>query len=191
MFKPFLITALLALTSTVSVGSMQRGRSKWLGSNVKAFFFFLLCLFSTATFAQSSVSLTATPNPYELSVGDTVTLTATVSGNNPTGTVTFYMAEFYGVEPTILGTAPLNGGVATLSKVFTTAGAKNITAVYSGDASNGSATSPSVRLSVWKRSTLTNLTVSPTAVQAGQPLTVTATVTGDSGIGLLTISGSA
>ena len=63
-----------------------------------------------------------------------VTLTASVTGYTPTGTVTFMDGT------TTLGTANLTNGAATLSYTFT-AGAHPLTASYSGDANNNASVS--------------------------------------------------
>ncbi len=89
------------------------------------------------TAAPSSTSLTAAPNPGDLS--QPVILTATViaqsssaqTSNVPVGTgnVTFYDGA------NSLGTAPLSaGGTASLTASFSVLGAHNLTAVYGGDA---------------------------------------------------------
>ena len=86
--------------------------------------------------ATPSIAITSiSPNP--VCSGSTVSLTATVSGgNSPSGTVQF----FSGV--TSLGTQPLLSGTATLTGVSLPAGMyANITAQYSGDNYNNSATS--------------------------------------------------
>lgn len=70
-------------------------------------------------------TLTVAPNPSI--VGQTVTLTANVSPNTATGTVSF----FDGV--TLIGTTSLLNGIATLEVNNFTAGNHTITAVYAGD----------------------------------------------------------
>jgi RHS repeat-associated protein len=149
--------------------------AKWFVSGSRAFLFFLFCLTTGSAFSQSSVVLSITPSdPY---VGDTVKLTATVGGSSPTGTVTFKN----GTET--LGESALSGSVASINTVFTSYGSKSITVVYNGDANNNPVTSPAKSLSVWKKPTTTTITVNPTTIQAGQPVTVTATVTGNNPTG--------
>ncbi|MEO8305098.1 MAG: Ig-like domain-containing protein [Betaproteobacteria bacterium] len=72
-------------------------------------------------------------------VGQTVTLTATVTGTTPTGTVQFLDGA------TNLG-APvaLAGGIAALSTSVLGTGTHVITAVYGGDADDATSTSPPV-----------------------------------------------
>jgi hypothetical protein len=91
---------------------------------------------TSAAKLDTTTALTSTPNPSAF--GQTVTFTATVTGQGgtPSGTVTFSEGA------TALGTIPLSNGVATLTKNDLTGGAHTITATYSGDATfNGSATS--------------------------------------------------
>src|SRR6185437_12465857 len=82
----------------------------------------------------TTTTVVSSPNPS--TVGQTVTFTATVNGNNPTGTVQFRDG---GID---LG-APvaMSGGVATLTTSSFAAGTHPITAAYSGDAGNLASTS--------------------------------------------------
>ena len=82
------------------------------------------------------VDTTTTLNvPATAKTGAAVDLTATVSPAEATGTVEFKDGA------TVLGTAPVTGGTATLNHTFTADGAHSITAVYSG--AEGFATSTS------------------------------------------------
>ncbi len=71
-----------------------------------------------------------------------MTLTATVSPSAATGQITFYNGT------TVLGTALLSSGSATLMQSFPTAGAQTLSAVYSGDPTYVSSTSTNVTLTV-------------------------------------------
>ena len=79
----------------------------------------------------TSTTTTLTAAPSAVSLSDTVTLTATVTGNNgaPGGLVTFL------THSVSLGTAPLAGGTATLSvpAINLAAGNLTLTAQYAGD----------------------------------------------------------
>jgi hypothetical protein len=75
--------------------------------------------------SSNSVSLTANANP--AIVNTSVTLTATVVGNVPSGTVTF---TDNGAN---IGNASVVNGQATLSHTFTATGAHAIVASYGGD----------------------------------------------------------
>ncbi len=78
-----------------------------------------------AALTSGSVSLVSSLNPATL--GQAVTLTATVTPSTATGKVTFYD----GVVP--LGTSPLTGGHATLTTKLLPSGTNAVKAVYQGD----------------------------------------------------------
>ena len=83
-------------------------------------------------------SLTVSASSTTIAPGQSVTLTATVAGSSPTGTVQF---QINGVN---LGApVPLVNGVATLTTSQLTAlGNAAITAIYSGDPSNAASGTP-------------------------------------------------
>ena len=83
---------------------------------------------SDRSYGPSTTALVASPSPAPL--GSTVNLTATVTGTNPSGTVTFKDGT------TTLGSATLASGSATLSTPFTSLGSHSLTAVYAGDTNN-------------------------------------------------------
>ncbi len=83
--------------------------------------------------AQTSVTLSASPNPAKLGVP--VVLTATVTPSAATGHITFYD----GVN--MLGSKPISSGTATLPEVLLPAGNRKLQAYYGGDASHASARS--------------------------------------------------
>jgi hypothetical protein len=89
--------------------------------------------------AATTAVLSSSPSPSI--AGQTVTLTATVTGQyggRPTGTVNFMNGA------NILGTAIPIGGQATLARVFLQPGVKPLSAIYSGDANySGSSSSES------------------------------------------------
>jgi len=98
------------------------------------------------TAAITSLLLAATPNPVQ--VGQTVTLTATVTSpsGTPGGSVTFSNAQG------TLGTAGLNGaGQATLTTSFAAPGSQAITASFAGNAQFAPSTSAASLLSVIPR----------------------------------------
>ncbi|BFO60919.1 hypothetical protein AVXHC21_28140 [Acidovorax sacchari] len=100
----------------------------------------------------------------------TVTLAARVAGLRPGGTVTFYNND----APIGGGTATVVDGVATLS-VTLPSGSTRITARYSGDASNGAATSDALALGLRSASTVTVTAPSPVNASYGSPVTLSAT----------------
>lgn len=83
----------------------------------------------------STIKLTSSLNPSVVQQSVTFTATVTSAGPTLTGTVKFYNGT------SLLGTATLSGGVATLSFTFPLAGTYPITAVYSGDTSHQTVTS--------------------------------------------------
>lgn len=106
--------------------------------------------------------------------GDEVTFTATVTGETPTGTVTFKDGA------TTIGSSSLVGGVATLATATLTAGTHSITAVYGGDAENATSTSPALSQEVLPAITIT--TTSPLADgQVDVPYSLTFAAEGGSG----------
>jgi len=89
----------------------------------------------TVTPAASATTLSA--SALTTGTGMSVTFTATVSGSGavPTGTVTFLSGS------TSIGKGALDGGVATLTTSFATAGTVTVQASYSGDANFTASTS--------------------------------------------------
>ncbi len=122
---------------------------------------------------NSTTALTATPNP--ASVGQSVTLKATVTGSDstPSGSVS------YDVGSIVLTTANLNGsGVAsfTASTNGEAAGTYPVTASYGGNTSYNSSNSSTVNVTLNKAPTATTLSSSTTTVTPPADVTLTATV---------------
>jgi RHS repeat-associated protein len=93
--------------------------------------------------------LAATPTTTALSsssgtapVGQSITLTATVTGASPTGTVTFKD----GATP--VGSSTLSGGVATLATSSLALGSHTLSAEYAGDTNNDPSTSTVVTVAI-------------------------------------------
>jgi hypothetical protein len=133
---------------------------------------------SSPTPSATSVSLASAPNPS--STGQSVTLTATVSSVStappPTGKVDFLDGT------TLLGSAPVSGGVATLTTAFTAAGSHSLTAKYSGDANNLPSSSAIDTQVVNASSSPTDtlkLSVSNTTAVYGQRIVLFTQVTGN------------
>ena len=121
--------------------------------------------------ANSTTTLTASPDSYSLT--DTITLTATVSGAGalPTGTVKFIGNDV------VLGTANLVAAdkvsTATISVGGNTVAPGNgkISATYSGDGNfSASAGTASVALKLPSNGSLVLLTVNPSPVRAAGPI---------------------
>lgn len=129
------------------------------------------CVAVTSTIGPSSTALTSAPNPSTF--GQTVTLTATVTGSapTPTGLVTFLDGG------TPLMTVALNAsGVATFSTSTFSVGIHNLTAVYAGDALHSGSMSPTFSQTVLRAPTLTALMSSVNPSAPGQSVTFTAVV---------------
>jgi len=125
-----------------------------------------------AVASTTTTSLASSVNPSTLGQG--ITLTATVTGNSPSGTVTFKDGA------TTLGTGTVTGGVATLSTSVLAVGTHGVTAVYGGDAANLTSTSGALSQIVNKMTTATSLSSSLNPSTFGQGVTLTATVSGGS-----------
>src|SRR6266550_3851235 len=121
----------------------------------------------------SATTLISSLNPSAL--GQAVTFTAMVKpaagSGTPTGTVTFNDGA------TLLGPGTLSGGTATLTTSGLGAGMHSITAVYGGDASFASSTSPVLMQTVNKAASSTSVVSSNSASNRGAAVTFTATVT--------------
>lgn len=128
--------------------------------------------------AQTATSTTLAASPSPATYGQSVALTATVSGSSPSGAVTFMDGS------NALGTATLNAGVASLSTSSLAVGSHTLTAVYGGDASNAGSTSSGVSLTVGKaNATISRPVSSANPSTYGTPVTFTVTVTGQSPTG--------
>jgi hypothetical protein len=123
----------------------------------------------TITPATSATTLQATPSAGN--VNGQITLKATVSGDSPTGSVSFAAGT------TSLGTATLTNGVATLQTSFAAAGSYATTATYQGDKNNAASTSSAVTIVIAAPDFTVTATPTSGTVPAGQMATFTLTVT--------------
>jgi uncharacterized repeat protein (TIGR03803 family) len=124
---------------------------------------------------STAVTMTSSLNPVQ--VGQTVTLSATVTRTTgtgaPTGTVSFYY------ETLLLGTGTVNtSGVASITADSNKVGPASygLHAVYSGDSTDLTSTSATLNVTLNKAVTSTTLTASPTTVTPPATVTLTATV---------------
>ncbi len=126
--------------------------------------------------ALPATTTTLVANPTSITQGQSVTLTATVAPSTATGTVNFYVAG-----TTLLGTATLTSGIATLPTTQLPPGGDSVTAAYSGDSSNSGSTSSAVTVTVGA----VTFTLTPTAntypVVQGGTITATLNLTSTSG----------
>jgi hypothetical protein len=126
--------------------------------------------------AATATTLTSSRNPSAF--GESVTLTATVTGKfggTPANSVTFFRGSAK------LGTVDPIGGSAKFTTVALPVGSGAITAVFAGGANYAGSTSEPVTQVVGKASTFATLTSTPNPSQAGQSVTVTVTVKGEFG----------
>jgi hypothetical protein len=124
----------------------------------------------TSTTALQTSLATATP-------GAAITLTASVFGTNPTGSVSF------AANGNALGTEAVVNGSATLATSFANVGSYSVTATYEGDANNTASTSAAVNITVTADTSATTLQASPSAGNVNGQITLKASVTGDSPTG--------
>jgi YD repeat-containing protein len=87
-----------------------------------------------ASIAGSTTATAPAQPSYTARAGTAVTLTVNVAGNAPTGTVTFREGT------TVLGTASVSNGAASLTLMNLAVGQHTISAGYSGDARNAVST---------------------------------------------------
>jgi len=100
-----------------------------------------------------------------------ITLTATVSGVNPTSLISFAAGG------NALGTATLMNGTATLQTSFASAGSYSVTATYRGDSNNVASSSNAVTIVVVAPDFTVTTQPSSATITAGQSATFTFTVT--------------
>jgi hypothetical protein len=125
--------------------------------------------------ASTATTLSSSPNPSTL--GQAILFTAQVAPAAATGSVQFMDSA------NLMGTSPVNGGIATLSVSDRAAATHSFTAVYSGDANFNGSTSSAVSQTVNKPTPTVAVTSSPNPSQFGQPVTVTAKITPGSATG--------
>ena len=130
--------------------------------------------------AKVSLTSSANPTPFNTQITLTATITAATGQGTPpapTGTVAF----FQGTTP--LGTAPLINGQASLPASFSTPGNYTLTAVYSGDPSYNTGTSPNYTQIVTGYTSQVSLTSSANPTLINNPITLTAAIVAAPGQG--------
>ena len=136
-------------------------------------------LINAAPYTATTTALVASRNP--TTVGQAVTFTATVipyTGTLPDGEmVTFKNGE------TVLGTAPLSAGIASLTTTALPVGVLNISANYAFDGIYGASTAllPHQVTTTRGHATSLSLTASPNPSYPGQAVTFTAQITSSYG----------
>jgi len=122
--------------------------------------------------AATTATLSSSPNPSIYGQAATFTAVVTsIAGAPPDGESVAFMKG-----KTVLGTGTFSGGWASLSISTLAVGNASITAVYSGDSNFAGSTSKALTQKVGKASTTTTLTSSQNPSNAGQPVTLTASV---------------
>ena len=122
---------------------------------------------------SSTTTLTSSVNPAVY--GQPITYTITVASSAPGGPTGV-------VNLTGVGSLPLVGGVATITKAEVRVGTHTLTAEYKGDDESSKSTSSVLDEVVNPASTTTVLTSSANPSSAGQKVTFTATVTSSTGV---------
>jgi hypothetical protein len=128
----------------------------------------------TSTTALQASPMTAAPNA-------AITLTASVFGTNPTGSVSF------AANGNNLGTEDLANGTAALQTSFVNAGSYTVTATYSGDTNNTASTSTAAAVTIMPAASSTTL-VAPSGGNVNGQITLKASVSGDSPTGSVSFS---
>jgi hypothetical protein len=126
----------------------------------------------------STLSLTAAPNPGTL--GQPVTITATITPSNATGTVTFYDNDVF------IGTAPVAGGVATFVTSSLAANQHSLGAIYGGDIQTASSYFAFLPEFIDGLTSTVTLTTPAGPVTYGQPVKLNVTVSPSSATGEVT-----
>lgn len=135
-----------------------------------------ICMLSLGTGATATtVSSSLNPSTYESPFTLESQIIPRTGSYIPTGTVTFSDSG------TIVGTAALSGGVATLPISTFPAGLNPITASYSGDANYAPSASPVFNQQVNQATSTVVLVASANPSYVNQPVSFTATVAGQYG----------
>jgi len=134
----------------------------------------------TETVTFNPVNVTLASSAATVTVGQSVTFTATVTGNTPTGTVQFYINSVAVQSPVTIS----NGSAALTTNTLNTTGTDLITASYSGDVNNATyTTSTALAETVTLAQASVTLSSSAGTISSGSPITYTATVSGNTPTG--------
>ncbi len=130
----------------------------------------------TVVQATSQTALTVSPSPALVLAPITFTAQVLGNGGTPTGSVNFL------ANGSVIGAGTLTAsGIATFTTATLAAGTYSITAMYTGDANNGSSTSSPTSLTISLATTATAISVTPNPALVGAAITITAEVTGNGG----------
>ena len=129
--------------------------------------------------ATTSTALMSSLNPS--AVGQSITFTAAVTGQSPTGTVTFTDGG------NLIGSPiALSGSSASITTSSLIGGSHPIVASYSGDANNLGSVSSALVQTVNRAASIVIMTTSPNPPAVAQPVTFTASVSGFAPSGAVT-----
>jgi plastocyanin len=142
----------------------------------------IAALSQTIALAPSSSVLLSSNNP--VIYGVAVKLTANVGGVSPTGTVTF--RDTSTATATVLGTAPVLGGSATITANFAVGGTHPVQASYSGDWRNTASISPALSQMVSPAASSTTLASASNPLLLGQSVLLTARIVAPNSTGTVT-----
>ena len=163
--------------ATLSVSDLAAGGSRPISARYSGDANYQQSLGSvTVTINQRVATASLTGVPANSSLGQVLTLQATVTGYVPTGTVEFRDGS------TLLGTATLSSGAASFQTSPLTYGPHSFTATYLGDASNTSATTSASSTNVSMGTAGVVVSSSGSPITIGQTVTYTAAVTGVAGV---------
>jgi hypothetical protein len=123
--------------------------------------------------------------PASPAYGTSVTFTATITGSNPTGSVTFFDG------PNSMGPGTVTSGQATFTTASLTAGTHSITAAYGGDTNNTSSTSSALNFTVSKATPSISFTSNNNPAAYQQSITLTAGFVPTSATGTVTFADGA
>jgi len=129
----------------------------------------------TVALATTQTALTVTPNPAVILTAVTFTATVTSSGAAPTGSVNFL------ANGVVVGTSTLSGGTATFTDSALAAGSYTMSAVYLGNATEATSTSPNVSETISLIPTTTVLGTSTTSGPNPQVILVAAVINNSAG----------
>jgi parallel beta-helix repeat protein len=122
------------VTSYLIAGKVLTGIDLWgwAGSQLGNTYFDDVSILYTSPPQQSSTSVSCSPNP--VSIFHSVTCTATVSGSNPTGTITWSTSGIGGSFSQSV--CALSNGTCSTTYIDNFTGSVTIAAYYSGDSNN-------------------------------------------------------
>lgn len=141
-----------------------------------------LCVDDPGSLFPCGTPLSNTPlvNPITMYFGQVLDGVAVESSTNLAGTITFYDGTrvFCTIPANLTGAGPMGNACPTNAGNFH-AGNRSVDAVYSGDATHAPSTSNSIQVRVFPDLTTSAIVSSLNPATAGQPVTFTATVTGN------------